>query len=184
MSTVPKKDANVDLEEPTKLPFLRRVRIRGYKSIAFCDVQLAPLTVFVGRNGSGKSNFLDALAFLRDALRFNVSEAVQRHGGYPAILCHSVESPTLSIEVETDFSDHASLYYARYAVTISANQDHRSVSPHEVLWFEDVTHPSSRRFEARQGKVEWSDGGSAMIPANLLYLGVLGERPFPELADS
>ena len=39
-------------EEKTKPPFLRRVRIRGYKSIAFCDVRLQPLTILVGRNGS------------------------------------------------------------------------------------------------------------------------------------
>src|SRR6266542_717005 len=100
MSTVPKKDANVDLEEPTKLPFLRRVRIRGYKSIAFCDVSLQPLTIFVGRNASGKSNFLDALAFLRDALLLNVPEAIKLHGGFPAILCRSVKSTALSIEIE------------------------------------------------------------------------------------
>ena len=52
----------------TKPPFLRRVHIEGYKSIAYCDVSLQPLTILVGRNSSGKSNFLNALAFLRDAL--------------------------------------------------------------------------------------------------------------------
>jgi len=41
---------------------------RGYKSIAFCDVALEALTILVGRNATGKSNFLDALAFLRDCL--------------------------------------------------------------------------------------------------------------------
>jgi predicted ATPase len=42
-----------------KPPFLRRVRIRNFKSIKFCDVTLEPLTVLVGRNGSGKSNFVE-----------------------------------------------------------------------------------------------------------------------------
>jgi len=36
-------------------PFLRRVRIRGYKSIAFCDVTLEPLTVLVGRTRRGRA---------------------------------------------------------------------------------------------------------------------------------
>ena len=44
-------------------PFLKRVRIRNYKSLVNCDVELGALTVLVGRNGSGKSNFLDALRF-------------------------------------------------------------------------------------------------------------------------
>ena len=31
-------------DDGTRPPFLRRVRIKGYKSIAFCDVALQPLT--------------------------------------------------------------------------------------------------------------------------------------------
>ena len=42
---------------------ISRVRIENYKSIARCDVRLGPLTFLVGRNGAGKSNFLDALRF-------------------------------------------------------------------------------------------------------------------------
>jgi AAA15 family ATPase/GTPase len=45
-------------------PFISRVRLKNYKSIAACDVRLGPFTVLIGPNGSGKSNFLDALAFL------------------------------------------------------------------------------------------------------------------------
>ena len=40
---------------------ITRVALRNYKSIAGCDVALAPLTILVGQNGAGKSNFLDAL---------------------------------------------------------------------------------------------------------------------------
>ncbi|WP_298173790.1 AAA family ATPase [Acidithiobacillus sp.] len=47
--------------------FITRVVLRNYKSIATCDVQLGPLTYLVGANGSGKSNFLDALHLARDA---------------------------------------------------------------------------------------------------------------------
>ena len=64
MATVTGNEIVADPLPQAKPPFLRRVRIRGYKSIAFCDVTLEPLTILVGRNGSGKSNFLDALAFL------------------------------------------------------------------------------------------------------------------------
>ena len=47
-----------------KPPFVRRVVLRDYKSIRQCDVMLGPLTLLVGLNGSGKSNFLDALRFV------------------------------------------------------------------------------------------------------------------------
>ena len=52
-------------------PFISRVVINNYKSIAHCDVRLGALQFLVGRNGSGKSNFLSALLFVREAMEFN-----------------------------------------------------------------------------------------------------------------
>ncbi len=43
---------------------LRRVRLRDFKSFSDQEVAVAPLTLLVGANASGKSNFLDALFFL------------------------------------------------------------------------------------------------------------------------
>lgn len=58
-------------------PFVRRVRLQNYKSIARCDLELHPLTFLVGRNGSGKSNFLDALSFVADSLRTSLGHAMR-----------------------------------------------------------------------------------------------------------
>ncbi len=63
-----------------------RVWLKNYKSIKSCDVQLEPITVLVGQNGSGKSNFLDALVFVSDVLRSSLSAAIKLHGGRKAIL--------------------------------------------------------------------------------------------------
>ena len=43
----------------TNTVFVKRILLRNYKSIGYCDVRLGPLTYLVGANGSGKSNFLD-----------------------------------------------------------------------------------------------------------------------------
>ncbi len=43
---------------------LTSVRLQGFKSFADATVKLAPLTVLIGANGSGKSNFLDAMQIL------------------------------------------------------------------------------------------------------------------------
>lgn len=61
--------------------FLTRVVLRNYKSIASCDVRLGPLTYLVGANGSGKSNFLDALHLVRDALSSSLDNALRERGG-------------------------------------------------------------------------------------------------------
>lgn len=43
---------------------LKRIRIRGYKSLYDAEVRLEPLSVLFGPNAAGKSNFLDALQLL------------------------------------------------------------------------------------------------------------------------
>jgi predicted ATPase len=57
------------------VPFISRLRLKNYKSIAQCDVRLGPLTILVGPNGSGKSNFLDALEFLCRAVATSPNSA-------------------------------------------------------------------------------------------------------------
>lgn len=44
---------------------LERLRLTDFKSFVDEEVELAPLTLLVGANATGKSNFLDALRFLR-----------------------------------------------------------------------------------------------------------------------
>ena len=61
--------------------FLTRVVLRNYKSISNCDVRLGPLTYLVGANGSGKSNFLDALHLVRDSLAGSLDNALRERGG-------------------------------------------------------------------------------------------------------
>ena len=60
---------------------LTRVVLKNYKSFAACDVSPAQLCFLVGRNGSGKSNFLDALRFIADSLRQSLDHALRDRGG-------------------------------------------------------------------------------------------------------
>lgn len=53
---------------------LERLRLTDFKSFVDEEVELAPLTLLVGANASGKSNFLDALQFLQYT-RFEMSFA-------------------------------------------------------------------------------------------------------------
>ena len=58
-----------------------RVALRNYKSIAACDVRPEALSFLVGPNGCGKSNFLDALRFVAEALRLSLDHALRDRGG-------------------------------------------------------------------------------------------------------
>lgn len=93
--------------------FLRRVLIRNYKSIANCDVKLGPLTWLVGSNGSGKSNFLDALHFVRDSVDNSLENALRERGGISEVRRKSSGHPThFGIRLDFMMPDGAMGHYA------------------------------------------------------------------------
>lgn len=93
--------------------FIKRVILKNYKSIAACDVQLQPLTFLVGRNGSGKSNFLDALRFVADALNYSLEHAIRDRGGINNIRRRSRGHPNhFSISLEFTLPNGTTGYYA------------------------------------------------------------------------
>ncbi len=101
-------------------PFVRRVTIRNYKSIAACDVELGMFTILVGRNGSGKSNFLDALRFVAESLQTSLDHAMKARGGINEVRRRSTGHPTsFRIELQLRLSDDQD---ATYEFEVTAQQ--------------------------------------------------------------
>lgn len=166
-----------DRSERTKPPFLRRVRIRGYKSIASCDVALEPLTILVGRNGSGKSNFLDALAFLRDVMAGGVTEAVKRRGGWSAIACRTSTAQGIEFEIEAGVtcarpspqigsngpSDRAQsdvegkTFSAKYHLRLSTNAHSVPLLDRETLEITDASNQRIAGFTMSDGMIDHTE---------------------------
>jgi predicted ATPase len=65
---------------------LKRLEIRNYKSLRDVVIEPTPLTVLVGPNAAGKSNFADALDFLGEVYRWDLEGAVAKKGGLENIL--------------------------------------------------------------------------------------------------
>lgn len=78
----------------SKPPFLTRVRLSNYKSIKSCDVRLRSLAILVGPNGTGKSNFVDALRLTTDALTTTLDHALRDRGGINEVRRRSGGHPT------------------------------------------------------------------------------------------
>lgn len=102
----------------TQPAFLTRIILRNYKSIGHCDVKLGPLTYLVGVNGSGKSNFLDALHLIRDALKGSLDNALNERGGLGEVRRRSSGHPThFGVRLEFTLPSGQS---GRYAFNVGA----------------------------------------------------------------
>lgn len=97
----------------TNSVFIQRVVLRSYKSIAQCDIRLQPLTYLVGQNGAGKSNFLDALHFVRDALTGSLDNALSERGGLKEVRRRSSGHPNhMGIRIDFRLMDGRQGWYA------------------------------------------------------------------------
>ncbi len=112
------------VERPT-VPMLRRLQLKNFRSVVAEDIEWANPTFLVGRNGSGKSNIVDAFAFLADAVSGSLQAALERRGGIAAVLHRScAKGRPSSIGLGVELADlNEEVKEARYALEIEALED-------------------------------------------------------------
>ena len=79
------RDRDGSASKPTD-GVITRVEALGYRSLRYVSQRLGPFHVLVGANASGKSTFLDVIAFLGDIVRAGVEVAVQGDPGHRVAL--------------------------------------------------------------------------------------------------
>jgi predicted ATPase len=77
---------------------IKRIKICDFKSIREIELKLDPVTVLVGRSGTGKSNLVQAIRFLRNVL-LNQEQAINYEWGWQRISPVGEKAPKTSIEV-------------------------------------------------------------------------------------
>ena len=60
---------------------IHQIRIQNFKSLRDVTVDLSPVTVFVGKSGTGKTNFASAIRFLRDGVAIGLGGLAQEYQG-------------------------------------------------------------------------------------------------------
>lgn len=166
--------------------FLSRVRVENYRSIASCDVRLGPLTVLAGPNAAGKSNFLDAVRFVRDALETSPGQALEPRGGLEEVLHRHTSSGRRanSFRIVLDLSIPAfdtPAFDATYLLEVGARPGSDDFAPvlrreellingrgygdsfipemageQPVAWRDDILLPHSQRSNREGRHVYWS----------------------------
>jgi predicted ATPase len=104
--------------------------------------------MFVGANGAGKSNFLDALAFVSDCLTGSVELAFKNRGGLPAVRRRSGGHPThIGLRLIVDLGRHR---IADYSFEIAAEKGERFSVARERCHVSNVMG-HSHTFEVEHG---------------------------------
>ncbi len=164
-------------------PLLTRVALKNYKSIAACNVQMGQLVFLVGLNGSGKSNFLDALRFTADSLRTSLDHALRDRGGIHEVRRRSGGHPThFGISLQFVLPDGAA---GSYSFEIGAMpRGGFEVGREQCIIAPGSARPGGR-FDIRRGRVVLSDPRGPAAAADRLYLvNASGLEPFRPVYDA
>lgn len=87
------------------------IEIAGYKSIKSERINLTPINILIGANGSGKSNFISFFDFLNRLYNKNLNEYIALTGGENKIL-HKGQKITDSISFKVEFENGNNGYSA------------------------------------------------------------------------
>ena len=120
--------------------FLKRLTLKNWKNFQTCDLELNTRLFIVGPNAVGKSNFLDAIRFLRDLGKAGggLQTAVQDRGGLSKVRCLSARRDPY-VEITANFSENLSESQADWKYSVSITQE-TSGYRRPFLRFEKVWH--------------------------------------------
>ncbi|MBK1684817.1 AAA family ATPase [Rhodoferax fermentans] len=123
---------------------LSRLVLKGYKSIASCDLPLGSINVLIGANGAGKSNFIGFFKLIGRILDKQLQVYVGDVGGPDAVL-HFGRKKTESLGAELYFGNNG------YRFKLKPTQDNRMMFAHEALWWNmrGEWHPTAGHFETK-----------------------------------
>jgi predicted ATPase len=108
---------------------MNRIEIKGYKSIKELDLPLQAINIFIGANGSGKSNFLSFFDFLKQIYNRTLQEYVALKG--VDTFLHKGDKVTDQISAHLTFNE-----VNGYSFTLKKG-DSGLVFTKEGMWFKD-----------------------------------------------
>jgi len=86
---------------------LEHVKIQGFKSIKELDLNMEPINILIGANGSGKSNFISLFTFLRNLSEGKIQNYVEKQG-FANTFFHfgSKKTPEILIDVDVGINGY------------------------------------------------------------------------------
>jgi len=92
---------------------LKKISIQNFKSIREQTLELGQINIFIGGNGSGKSNLIESFRFLREIVYKDLQSYTEKRGGADALLHFGRKrSPSMSFTLEFPRTSQTSNYYS------------------------------------------------------------------------
>ena len=140
---------------------IKRIKITDFKSIRELDMTFDPVTVLVGRSGTGKSNIVQAIRFLRNIL-LNQEQAIGYEGGWWRIVPVGEKHPKTSIEVAFSFPGQEHEYNYRIAFRSEDGQDRDRLMAERLVVGQDTIF--SRSLAPNSGWKWETEPGVSPVP--------------------
>ena len=131
---------------------ITRIRAKNYRSIRELDMELGPLTVLVGPNASGKSNVLDVLRFIRDAVSRGLDFAISERDGIKS-LRHQRPKRGGSRDVKLGFNAMLEDFTLDYSFVLARDSTGGHRVKREHGWYKLDTETKRVNFDIREGRV-------------------------------
>ena len=112
------------------MPAVEKIFIQGFKSISSAEVELRPVNVLIGANGSGKSNFIGAFAFLNAIRAGQLQDYVARAGGADRIL-HFGARVSEQLRIHIYFQNEVN----QYRISLIPTDDDRLYPSSETAYY-------------------------------------------------
>lgn len=158
-----------------------RIRAKNFRSLADVDVAIAPFTVLVGPNGSGKTNLLNILRFLAATVRFDLGAALREWRGFESVQRQARETGAVKLTVEGAVTQYAS-ESAPDAYTLTLQLRGTSLSRTEEFTFKR-RGGRGRRITVTGSTVRIADEGGEDARRQLAGSQTTGLATLPKLAD-
>ena len=102
---------------------LKKIKIKGFKSIVDVEIELGTINLFIGANGSGKSNILEALGVLSCGLSRDISEAELQRKGVRLSVPTLFKSAFKKRNLRVNFNLEAELaHHVEYKMALTASE--------------------------------------------------------------
>lgn len=113
---------------------LEKLTIKRFKSIRDQELKLGRLNIFIGGNGSGKSNLIEVFRFLKEIVSQNLAGYTAKKGGADTLL-HFGRKRSPDLEVFVEFGEGKTSN--SYRIFLNGTDQDTLVVGHETAYYHD-----------------------------------------------